>query len=100
MRLEIGGRRRTAFYERGRLGILAPARLASLRPIATACLGERTRTPDRDRRRPRLYSPMTAFIVLPTIRSVRVGLACRLRPRRARTIYFSPAGARLLLRGW
>lgn len=87
------------FYERGRFGILAPARLASLKPMATACFAERTRAPDLDRSRPRLYSPMTVFIFRSTIRSVRDGLACRPRPRRARAIYFPPDGARLLLRG-
>jgi hypothetical protein len=54
--------------------------------MATACFGERTRAPDLDRSCPRLYSPMTVFIFLSTIRSVRVGLACRLRLRRARII--------------
>jgi hypothetical protein len=73
-------------YERGRFGTLAPARRASLRPMATACFGERTRAPDLDRSCPRLYSPMTAFIFRSTIRSVRVGLTCRLWLRRARTI--------------
>lgn len=67
--------------------------------MATACFGERTRAPDLDRSRPRLYSPITAFIFRSTIRSVRVDLAGRLRLRRARVIYFPPDGARLLLRG-
>ena len=73
-------------YERGRFGILAPARRASLRPMATACFGERTRAPDLDRSRPRLYSPMTVLNFRSAIRSVRVGLACRLQLRRARAI--------------
>ena len=60
-------------------GILAPARRASLNPIATACRRLRTGAPDGDRSCPRLYSPMTAIIFRCTIRRVVVPLLCVIR---------------------